>query len=256
MHRASPTMIKPGAVLGQVGQEDPRQREHQGGADDPVQHQGRRQHPSVAGHAVDLAVAHLGEHRVHHQQQTQGDRQRDATDRHRLQRVVDSGREASEHQAPGHGQADPQRQEAVERGEPLDDVGVDVRRPGRVGHGVGATRGREDAPQRVELFRHRAVVHPGAVLAAGDQTRLAQHLEVVAHGGLALADRRREVTGARLTRGRGGDDAEQAQAHGVGQCLEGLGQAFGGRVVQGVGAERRAARGVELQDGEGGRGAS
>ena len=87
----------------------------------------------------------------------------------------------------------------------------------------------EDAPQRVQLLRHRAVVHPGAVLAAGDQTGLAQHLEVVADRRLALADRRGEVAGARLAGRGGGDDAEQPQAHRVGQRLERLGQALGGR---------------------------
>ena len=68
-----------GAVLGQVGQEDPGQREHQRRPDDPVQHAASDdQHAPVAGDPVELAVAHLRQHRVHHQQQAERDRQRDA----------------------------------------------------------------------------------------------------------------------------------------------------------------------------------
>src|SRR5665647_884983 len=74
-----------GAVRGLVGQEQPGQGEHHRRADHPVQQQARRDHPLVRGDQADLAVAHLGEHRIHHQQQADGDRQRRLADLHRVE---------------------------------------------------------------------------------------------------------------------------------------------------------------------------
>lgn len=110
-----------GAVLGQVRQEDPRQREHDGGPDDPVDDQRGHHQLLVAGHAVESVVADLGEHRVHHHQQAERDRQGDTADLDLGERVVHARDEAAQAQADGHGEQDPHREVAVEGGELLDD---------------------------------------------------------------------------------------------------------------------------------------
>ena len=71
---------QPGAVGGQVGQHQPGQGEHQRRAENPVQHQRAEQQPTIAGDPVELGVADLGQHRVHHQQQADRDRQADRAD--------------------------------------------------------------------------------------------------------------------------------------------------------------------------------
>jgi hypothetical protein len=74
-----------GAVLGQVGQEDPRQGEHQRGAEDPVE-PGSRSSSAVGGDRAEAVVADLGQRRVHHDEQPDRDRQRDAVQLHRVER--------------------------------------------------------------------------------------------------------------------------------------------------------------------------
>ncbi len=49
------------------------QKEHQQRADHPVLHQRQQQNSFVAEHAGHLFVAHLGQRRVHHQNQADGD---------------------------------------------------------------------------------------------------------------------------------------------------------------------------------------
>ena len=71
---------QPGAQLGQVRQEHPREGEHQRGPDDPVQHQGQTQGAAVGQLVADVAVADLGQDRIHHGQQPDRDRQRDGVD--------------------------------------------------------------------------------------------------------------------------------------------------------------------------------
>ena len=113
-----------GAVLGQVGQEQPGQGEHQRRAEDPVQDQRADQQFAVAGDGVEAVVADLRQHRVHHDQQAEGDRQRDAVDLDGAQGVAEAGDHAPEQQAGDHGDADPDRQEPVEGGQFADDGGV------------------------------------------------------------------------------------------------------------------------------------
>src|SRR5665647_992310 len=98
-----------------VGQEQPGQGEHHRRADHPVQQQARRDHPLVRGDQADLAVAHLGEHRIHHQQQADGDRQRRLADLHRVEGVVQARDQSAEQQAGDHGGTDPHRKEPVDR---------------------------------------------------------------------------------------------------------------------------------------------
>ena len=95
---------------------------------------------------------------------------------------------------------------------------------GRSAHCVSPHLHGQHLAKRVHLLRYRPVVHPGAVLARRDEPGFAQHLEVMADGWLALADRGGEVAGAHLAGRRCGDDAQQPKAHWVRQRLEGLRQ--------------------------------
>ena len=65
-------------------------------------------------------VADLGQHRVHHQQQPERDRQRDLADLDRVQRGAQAGHQAAEQQPGRHRHADPHRQEPIQRGQPAD----------------------------------------------------------------------------------------------------------------------------------------
>jgi len=69
----------------------------------------------------DLAVANLGEHRVHHQQEPHGDREACAVDGHSVERPVEPGKQPTEAEANRHGGRDPHRQEPVEARQPIDD---------------------------------------------------------------------------------------------------------------------------------------
>jgi len=57
-----------GAVLRQVGQQQPREGEHERGSEDPVEQDRHREQGPVAGDVPELVVADLRQHRVHHQQ--------------------------------------------------------------------------------------------------------------------------------------------------------------------------------------------
>ena len=123
---------QPGAVLGQVVEEHPGEGEHQGRPDDPVEHQAGDEHRPVAGDRVEPVVAHLGEHRVHHHEQPERDRQRDAAHLDRRQRPAEPRHDPAEGQAGEHRQADPDREEPVEGRQPGRDV-VGRAAPGRQG---------------------------------------------------------------------------------------------------------------------------
>lgn len=87
-----------------------------------------------------------------------------------------------------------------------------------------AAAGRVDDPaQRTEGRCPGAVVDVGSPARAGDQARLAQLLEVVAHGGLGQAQRRSEIAGAQAGVGRGQQPAHELHAHRVGQGLQAQG---------------------------------
>ena len=71
---------QPGAVLREVGEHQPGQREHHRRADQPVEDQRHRERAAVGQTRADRPVLHLGEHRVHHRQQPDRDRQRHGVD--------------------------------------------------------------------------------------------------------------------------------------------------------------------------------
>jgi hypothetical protein len=99
----------------------PGEGEHQGRPDDPVEDQGNGHQLAVGGDLADPGVADLGQHRVHHRQQPDRDRKRNAADLDRVEPVVQVGDQASQNQAGHHGSTYPHREEAVECGQPSED---------------------------------------------------------------------------------------------------------------------------------------
>ena len=65
-----------------------------------------------------LLVADLGQRRVHHQDQADGDGDRGRADRQARDGPHDAGSDVAQQDAEGHRQEDPERQVAVEEGEP------------------------------------------------------------------------------------------------------------------------------------------
>jgi len=104
-----------------VGEEHPREGEHQRRPDHPVQQQ--PQQPPVPGDVTHFLIADLGQHRVHHQQQTQRDRQRGLPDLDRVQRRLDARDQPTEQQPTGHRGEDSHRQEPVQHRQPRQDGG-------------------------------------------------------------------------------------------------------------------------------------
>ena len=209
------------------------------------EHQRDGHHPPVGGDPPDLGVADLGQHRVHHQQQPQRDRQAGAMDRDLVQRAVQARDQAAEQQPGGHRRPDPHRQEPVQPGQGRPSpAAAHPRRPPqrrscrswrwsplhlrRVARGPAprggdviagqrhACRGRL-RPQCGEPVTVEAVVDPAAPAGRGHQARGAQHAKVVGqqvrgHRHLLL-----QVAHAPAAPGQHPDDA---QPHRVGQRAE------------------------------------
>ncbi len=113
-----PDHDQPGHVFGVAAQEDDRQQEHQDRADDPVLQQRQAQHLPVAEDLAQLVIMHLGQRRVHHQDQADGDGDVGGADRNRrVERLDGLGQQKAQAHADRHGQEDPQGQVAVEKGQ-------------------------------------------------------------------------------------------------------------------------------------------
>ena len=113
-----------GAELGEIGEEQPGQGERQGRPDHPTEDEGEGDGPSVGRDGADASVTDLGQDRVHHGQQADGDRQRDGADLHLVEPVVEVREGTTEEQAAGHGQSDPQWQQPVQGRQAGSDVPV------------------------------------------------------------------------------------------------------------------------------------
>ncbi len=130
---------------------------------------------------AEFLVSDLREHRIHHQQQTECDRQRNRADPELVEAIVQTRDQRAETEASSHRKPDPERQEAVERGE--------LREHGRV-------RRRRDCPQRRGSVSARPQRQQPSV---SDLDRLVEQTadELVQ---LARAVRARAVAGARVRR--------------------------------------------------------
>ena len=141
MQRASPTMIRPVRYSGRSGRNSQARANISAGPSTQFSSSEPSSSLAVAGDGVEAVVADLRQHRVHHDQQAERDRQRDAVDLDRAERVVQAGDHPAEQQADDHRDADPHRQEAVEGGELADDGGL----PGSpvVAHAVTSAHARD-----------------------------------------------------------------------------------------------------------------
>ena len=92
----------------------------------------------------------------------------------------------------------------------------------------------EQRAERGQRLRHDAEVRPRASLLALDEAGLEQHLQMVAHGGLAQSQRLGQIAHAGLAVGLSLDEAEQAKAGRIGENLEG-----GRELLRLVGLDRR-----------------
>ena len=102
-------------VMGIAAEEDDGQGEHQDRADDPVLDKGQGKDLDVAENVAQLLVFHLGQRGIHHQDQSDGDRD---IGRAALELVdePDDGRDKISQSDPdGHGREDPESQIAVEK---------------------------------------------------------------------------------------------------------------------------------------------
>ena len=107
-------------VLGVVVQEDDGQEEHQERADEPVLHEREAEDLVVAEDVAELLVLHLGERRIHHHDEADGDGDVGRAHRPLLDELGQAREGPAEDHADGHGEEDPERQVAVEEGQSLD----------------------------------------------------------------------------------------------------------------------------------------
>ena len=124
MQRASPTMMRPVRNSGRSGRNNQARVNMKAGPitqlrirDSPI---GRRS----AGDGADASVADLGQDRVHHGQQADGDRQRDGADLDLVEPVVEVREGTTEEQTADHRQSDPQWQQPVQGRQASSDVPV------------------------------------------------------------------------------------------------------------------------------------
>ncbi|MNK96962.1 hypothetical protein D3C87_1172740 [compost metagenome] len=89
--------------------------EHQYRAHQPVHHQGEGDGAAIPGHGAHGAVIHLGERRVHHQDEAYGQRHVGGSDRHRLVPLGHLGEQIANPHPNRHGDEDPEGEIAVEK---------------------------------------------------------------------------------------------------------------------------------------------
>ena len=165
MQRARPTMIRPVRYSGRSGSSSQASANIRAGPEHPVQDQRECRATGGRGDVAELVVPDLGQHRVHHHQQADRDRQGDGVDLDRVERVVEAVDHAAEEQPDDHRDADPHRQQPVEGGEPLEH-----RIGGRSGRGVVDGVAHAMAPSRGWAGEEEVAVVkrlPSAAMASG-----------------------------------------------------------------------------------------
>ncbi len=108
---------EPDHVLRLVAQEEHGEAEHQERADDPVLDERQPEHPEVAEDGPHLLVPHLGERRVHHEDQPDGDRDGGGTHARPVEQRDDAGEDVAHPHADRHRREDPDREVAIQEGE-------------------------------------------------------------------------------------------------------------------------------------------
>ena len=118
-----PDEDEPHHVLRHVGQKGDGEHEHENRADDPVLDQRERQDLPIAKNPAHLFIAHLGQGRVHHQDEPDGDWDVGGAHREAIPEIGDAGPQPARADAHGHGEEDPQGQVAVDERQFLGDSG-------------------------------------------------------------------------------------------------------------------------------------
>ena len=135
MQRAKSDQNEARHVVGPVPQKRDRQHEHQHRANEPILHEGERQNFLVPEHVAHFLVMHLRQRRIHHQDQTDGDRDGSGAHAQARDGMGDAGDEVGNQHPGEHRQEDPKGEEAVEEGELLDRSGARFEQSGGRCHG-------------------------------------------------------------------------------------------------------------------------
>jgi hypothetical protein len=105
---------EPDHVLRVVVQEDDREEEHDPRADQPVLDQRQPEDPVIAEHVAELLVPHLGERRIHHHDQADGDGYVGGADAEAIDERWDAFEQPAQTDPREHGEEDPERQIPIE----------------------------------------------------------------------------------------------------------------------------------------------
>ena len=102
-------------VLGFVAQEQHGEREHQDRPDHPILDEREDQDTAVLEDPPHLLVLHLRQRRIHHQDQSDGDRDGCCADAETVEEGYDAGNNVPEANSSGHGSENPERKIPIEK---------------------------------------------------------------------------------------------------------------------------------------------
>src|SRR5208282_4593529 len=108
-------------VLGAIAQKNDREREHQNWSDYPILEKRKTKDLPVAEDVSEFVVVHLGQRRIHHQDETDRNRKRSRANAKAIESSLNAGPEETERHTGRHRQENPKRQISVEKGEPAQD---------------------------------------------------------------------------------------------------------------------------------------
>ncbi len=97
-------------------QEDDREQEHEHRADHPILYQGQAKYARVAENVPEFLVLHLGERRVHHQDEADRDRNIGRADLKLIDEPLHGRHGIAQGDAHRHAQKDPERQIPIQKG--------------------------------------------------------------------------------------------------------------------------------------------
>jgi arsenical-resistance protein len=112
-----PHQNQPRAVMGEIRQQNPGQREHDERSHNPIHGEGEAEDATVPGESSQRRVVDFGQDGKHHPQKARRDGQGHAGHFHPIQGRGDRWKKPSQSDAGRHGQQNPQGQESVEPGE-------------------------------------------------------------------------------------------------------------------------------------------
>ena len=177
----------------------------------------------VPEHVAKLLVAHLGQRRVHHEDQPDGYGDVRGADLESVDEALNAGNEIAQRHPRRHGQKDPQREEAVEEREPAYDFGFHrVLQLGVWAFALQALSesvllfldGLENSVSALEKVQDagdpQGVVDGGPPLLVLDDTGVFQDAQVLGYGRHLAADERGELTDGMLVLGKPVDDVQPA----------------------------------------------